>query len=214
MDNSNSIQQRIEIENIQEGVVILKDKSLRAVLMVSSINFSLKSLDEQQAIITRYQEFLNSLDFSLEIMIESKKYDLAEYILMLQQRSKEQKIELMKIQIAEYIDFIKNLSDMTNIMSKNFYVVVPFAAIEQAVQNFGDKILDLFKEKSSPETLKQNFQQQKTQLWQRVDYVVSGLGAIGLRAAPLNTEELIELFYQLYNPEAKEKPVLESQAKI
>ncbi len=212
MDDPTSIQQKIEIEDIQEGVAVLKDKSLRAVLMVSSINFSLKSLDEQQAIITRYQEFLNSLDFPLEIMIESKKYDITEYILMLQQKSKEQKAELMKIQIAEYIDFIKNLADMTNIMSKSFYVVIPFAAIEQTVQNFGDKILDLFKEKGAPETSKQTFQQQKTQLWQRVDYVISGLNAVGLRAAPLNTEELIELFYRLYNPEAKERPVVEGSA--
>ena len=128
MSNSLSLQQKLEIEDIKEGVVVLKGDILRAVLAVSSVNFALKSLDEQKALIARYQEFLNSLDFPIEVLVTSRKYDLSEYAEMLRAQAKQQKNELLKIQTNEYVDFIKNLAEMTNIMSKNFYVVVPFAA--------------------------------------------------------------------------------------
>lgn len=205
MSNEISVQQKLDIEDIKEGVITLKRGGVRAVLTVSSVNFALKSFDEQKAIIARYQEFLNSLDFPIEILISSRKYDISEYVAMLQTHSKQQKNELLKIQTAEYIDFIKNLAELTNIMSKSFYVVIPFAPIEKTVETFGEKILNIFAPKEQDQLSQQTFQQQKTQLWQRVDYITSGLTSIGLRAVPLNTEELTELFYKFYNPEAKEK---------
>lgn len=205
MSNEISVQQKLDIEDIKEGVITLKRGGVRAILTVSSVNFALKSFDEQKAIIARYQEFLNSLDFPIEILISSRKYDISEYVAMLQTHSKQQKNELLKIQTAEYIDFIKNLAELTNIMSKSFYVVIPFAPIEKTVETFGEKILNIFAPKEQDQLSQQTFQQQKTQLWQRVDYITSGLTSIGLRAVPLNTEELTELFYKFYNPEAKEK---------
>ncbi|PJE59810.1 MAG: hypothetical protein COU85_01735 [Candidatus Portnoybacteria bacterium CG10_big_fil_rev_8_21_14_0_10_44_7] len=203
MTNGLSIQQKLEVQNIKEGVVLVRG-GLRAVLAVSSVNFALKSFDEQKAIIARYQEFLNSLDFPIEILITSRKYDISDYIELLSSRAKQQKNELLKIQTAEYIDFIKNLAELTNIMTKNFYVVVPYAQLEKAVETFGEKMLNLFRPKTQDAPTTQTFAQQKSQLWQRVDYVISGLTSIGLRAVALNTEELTELFYKLYNPEAKE----------
>lgn len=209
MSSELSVQQKIEVADIKEGVVLLKNKSLRAVLAVSSVNFALKSMEEQKAIIARYQEFLNSLDFPIQILITSRKYDISSYAAMLEQKTREQKNELLKIQTAEYIDFVRNLAELTNIMSKDFYIVVPFAAIEKTVETFGDKILDLFRTKNETATANQTFEQLKNQLWQRVDYVVSSISATGLRAVPLNTDELTELFYKAYNPEAKEKPLTE-----
>jgi len=206
MSNSLSLQQKLEIEDIKEGVVVLKGNILRAVLAVSSVNFALKSLDEQKALIARYQEFLNSLDFPIEVLVTSRKYDLSEYAEMLRAQAKQQKNELLKIQTNEYVDFIKNLAEMTNIMSKNFYVVVPFAAGEKAAKNISDKILGFFKPPSNQTAqAQQSFREMKSQLWQRVEYVIMGLGSMGLRSAPMNTEELIELFYKFYNPEATEE---------
>ena len=206
MSNSLSLQQKLEIEDIKEGVVVLKGNILRAVLAVSSVNFALKSLDEQKALIARYQEFLNSLDFPIEVLVTSRKYDLSEYAEMLRAQAKQQKNELLKIQTNEYVDFIKNLAEMTNIMSKNFYVVVPFAAGEKAAKNISEKIFGFFKPPSNQTAqAQQSFREMKSQLWQRVEYVIMGLGSMGLRSAPMNTEELIELFYKFYNPEATEE---------
>lgn len=196
-----SAQQFLTIDTIREDVVLLKDGGLRVILMCSSLNFALKSEDEQDAIIFQYQNFLNSLDFNLQFVIHSRRLNIVPYLEALQERQKEENNELLKIQIAEYKDFIKTFVDMTNIMSKTFYVVIPFTppVLEKAgfLRDFSLS-LGLLKEKSV--NTGGSFMEYKNQLEQRVDTVIAGLQRFGVRSVPLNTEELIELFYGLYNP--------------
>ena len=125
-----SAQQFLEIDQIREGVLLLKNKSLRAVLMVSSLNFALKSEDEQQAIIYQFQNFLNSLDFSIEIVVQSRILNIAGYLDKLKEMETAQKNELMKIQTAEYRKFINDLIAGRQILSKTFFVVIPFTLVE------------------------------------------------------------------------------------
>ncbi|MBI4836872.1 MAG: hypothetical protein HY813_00480 [Candidatus Portnoybacteria bacterium] len=204
--NALSIQEKIEIENIQDGVVLLKDGGLRAVLMTSSINFALKSTDEQDALIYHFQEFLNSLDFSIQILIASRKFDISNYLETLEQKRKEQENDLMRIQAAEYIDFIKGLTELANIVTESFYIIIPFAEMEAKTLTPLEKLsLATGLRRPSASEQKKSFEELKTQLWQRINYILSGLEGFGLKAVPLNDEDLIELFYHQYNPEAKEK---------
>lgn len=203
-----STQAYLPIKEVKDGVVILKDGSLRAVLMTSAVNFALKSGGEQDAIIFAYQRFLNSLTFPVQVLIQSRRLDLDFYIDKLNKRAEAQTIELVKLQILEYTDFIKRLISVTNIMDKRFFVVVPFypAATEQAAKG----VAKLFSTGNTPKptNTKQSedeFQKNKVQLMQRVEALASGLGGVGLRAATLNSEELVELFYSIYNPSTSTK---------
>lgn len=208
-----SIQKHLPIEEIKDDVVVLKNKGLRAVLMASSVNFALKSADEQQAIVYKYQAFLNSLDFPVQILITSRKFDIEPYILTLKQRELMQKNELLKIQTTEYINFIRGLNEMTNIMTESFYIVVPYSPIQLKKTGLVEKMLDFFKTKEEKEP-EQGFEEKKSQLWQRVDFVISALSGTGIKTVPLNTEELVELFYKLYNPSAKENPELKKAQEL
>lgn len=204
MPQTASATQFLAIDTIREDVIILKEQGLRVVLMCSSLNFALKSTDEQDAITFQYQNFLNSLDFPLQFVIHSRKLNIAPYIDSLRTRQKEEDNELLKIQINEYIEFIASFVEMTNIMSKTFYVVIPFTPSMLEQKGIMSGIFKMLKSKPV-ETDAGPFEEQKNQLWQRVDAVVSGLRRIGIRSVPLNTEELIELFYGLYNPSEFEK---------
>ena len=199
-----SATQFLAIDTIREDVIVLKEGGLRVVLMCSSLNFALKSADEQDAITFQYQNFLNSLDFPLQFVIHSRKLNIAPYLDSLRTRQKDEDNELLKIQINEYIDFINSFVETTNIMSKTFYVVVPFTPSILENKGVASGIFNIFKAKPAAGDVGP-FEEQKNQLWQRVDAVVSGLRRIGVRSAPLNTEELIELFYGLYNPSEFEK---------
>lgn len=208
-----SIQTKIDIEDIKDGTIILKNKALRAILMTSSVNFALKSVEEQDAITYRYQEFLNSLDFPIQILITSRKFDISDYLAMLEQKKREQENELLRIQTEEYIEYVKSLTELTNIMAESFYIVIPYVSLEKKdiEQNITSKFSAILSTKSStPQADTETFEQKKSQLWQRVEFISSALSATGIRIVPLNSEELIELFYKLYNPEAKEKPTLET----
>lgn len=200
------IQQKIYIDDIQDGVIFTKDGNLKAVLMTTSTNFALKSTEEQDAIILKYQSFINSLDFPVQILAISRHLDISDYVLALEQKRKEQPNELLRIQISEYIDFIKNLIQVSNIMAQSFYVVVPLSRVEKKEGGIIEK-LGLFNKKEAGQEQK-TIEELKSQLWQRVQYVASGLGSIGIKAVPLNTQELTELFYRLYNMGSKETPIL------
>lgn len=201
----------LDIDTIREDTVILKNGSLRVVLMCSSVNFALKSEEEQEAIIYQFQNFLNSLDFPIQFVIHSRKMNIAPYIESLNKRQKEEDNELLRIQINEYTEFIKTFVEMTNIMSKTFYVVVPFTpAIIETKKGFLGK-LGFGKKTMSEE---ESFEQKKNQLWQRVETVIEDLHRLGIRAAPLNTEELIELFYGLYNPTEFEEISAQTRASL
>ena len=187
-------QQFLEIEKIREGVVVLKNKSLRGVIMASSLNFALKSEEEQNAIIYQFQNFLNSLDFSTEIVVQSRILNITGYLDKLKEMEEKQENELLKFQTAEYQKFIRELIAGGQILSKNFFIIVPFTLLE---------IPGMKKEKSQILTEEQ-FQRAKSQLWQRMEFVALGLRRCGLQCIPLNTTELIELFWSLYHPEEAE----------
>jgi hypothetical protein len=189
-----STQQFLEIEQIREGILLLKNKSLRGVLMISSLNFALKSTDEQQAIIYQFQNFLNSLDFPIEIVVQSRILNITGYLDKLKQIETAQKNELMKIQTAEYRKFISDLVVGRQILSKTFFVTIPFTLIE--IPKIGIKKEADFSEGQ--------FQRAKSQLWQRMEFAALGLRRCGLQCSFLNTLELIELFWSLYHPEEAE----------
>lgn len=188
-------QQFLEIDQIREGVVLLKNKSLRGIIMVSSLNFALKSSEEQEATIFQFQNFLNSLDFSLEITVQSRVLNITGYIEKLSDIAKKQTNELLKIQTIEYQKFIKELIAGGQILAKNFFVVVPFTILS---------IPGIKRKKNDPELDEGHFQRAKSQLWQRMEFVVMGLKRCGLQCTSLNSSELIELFWSLYHPEESE----------
>lgn len=193
-------QEFVDISEIKDGVAVLKNGTLRAVLMVSSINFDLKSTEEQEAIVANYQNFLNSLDFPVQIVVSSRKLDINPYIAMLDEKEKEQPNELLRFQIVEYRNFVKQMVDASEIMTKSFFIVIPFALTEGRKESFIDRIRTALNPKQAILEKKMEFENYKNQLWQRVDHIMAGLGGTGIRMAPLLTEELIELYYNAYNP--------------
>lgn len=195
-----SSQKYIDVEEVKNDIVVLKNRSLRAVLLVSSINFDLKSSEEQEAIIYGYQNFLNSLDFPTQILISSKRLDVDPYLSLLEEKKKSQTSELMRLQISEYGDFIKNLTEVSQIMSKSFYVVVPFYPTEDKEGGLLSGLMDSFNKKQKITEDIETFETYKNQLWQRVDQIASGLNAIGIKSTVLKTEEIIELLFSSYNP--------------
>ncbi len=207
---SNTTQDFIPIKEIREGVVILKDNSLRAVLIASSLNFALKSADERTAILFQYQNFLNSLDFHIQFFIESKRLDIRPYIAAIEERGKEQTNELIKVQVREYVDFIKNLTEVTNIMTKSFFIVVPYAPVIDLSQNsWLAKIIPTKKKPKNPSDQTADlFREHKIQLEQRVSVVHDGLNRIGVRTSLLGTEELVELYFKIFNPGETSTPTV------
>lgn len=205
-----STQQLVDVEAIREGVVILKSGEMRAISMCSSVNLALKSQDEQDALVFQYQNFLNGLDFPVQFVIHSRKLDVSHYIGELRETLKTQDNELLRIQTEEYIEFIQSFVSMQNIMSKNFYAVISYHIAEGSKQNLGDKLFGR-KTGSFVKMSDEEFQKYKNQLWQRVENVVSGMRSFGVRAMPLNNTELIELFFDLYNPGETGKQFLLSE---
>jgi len=208
-----SSQDLLSIKEIRDGVLILKNGGLRAVLICSSINFALKSQDEQNAVIFQYQNFLNSLDFSVQFFLESRKLNIEPYLMTLKEAEKKQTNDLLKIQIAEYSEFVRTFVKSANIVTKSFFAVVPFTpplftTPQEGVSSILGGISGAFSKKADHKETgltPEKFEEFKNQLWQRADSVIQGLIRTGVRAVPLNTEELIELFYSLYNPGELEK---------
>lgn len=195
-----STQKYVDVKEVKDDVIVLKNGSLRAVLLVSSINFDLKSSEEQDAIISQYQNFLNSLDFPIQIMISSRKFNIKPYLDLLEKKEVQQENELLKFQISEYKKFVKNLIKVSNIVSKFFYIVVPFYPVENREQGPMDKVMAMFNSRQIVAEKKVLFETYKNQLWQRVDHINAGLSGIGVRVTSLKTEEIIELLYNSYNP--------------
>jgi hypothetical protein len=197
-------QQFVPIEEVRDGILILKDGGMRALVLCSSLNFSLKSDDERNAIILQFQDFLNSIDFSIEIVVQSRKMDIRPYLALLEEQEKKQINDLMKVQTREYIEFIRNFAENTNIMTKNFLIVVPYDPA--VVKTSGSSLLGLGgRAKSSAKEA--SFEESRTQLEERLGVVEQGLIRTGIRVARLGTEEIIELFYKAFNPGETEKPL-------
>ncbi|MGB9763096.1 MAG: hypothetical protein ACPLW7_03685 [Minisyncoccia bacterium] len=205
-----SSQSLIAIHQIKKGVVILKNGSLRSVLEVSGINMDLKSEDEQNIILTSWRNFLNNLNFSLEIVIVSRRVNIDKFIQFVQEKVSRESIELLKIQGEDYLNFVKNLVQENNVMRKSFYVVVPYDPILIKPTTFIDSFKTLFNMNRNafsginPLT-NEEFNQAYQQLIIRRDMVISQLYRIGLQARPLETAELINLYSALYNSEIFEK---------
>jgi hypothetical protein len=197
---SAATQQFLDVAEVKEDTIVLKSGALRAILAVSAINYDLKSTDEQEAIVSQYQNFLNSLDFPVQILIVSRKINMEKYMDFVETKEKEQSNELLKLQISEYKNFINQLVSVSNIMDKDFYIIVPFAPIENEEKGFLKNVLSIFSAKNNAITKLENFETYKNQLFQRLDHITAGLSGIGLRLAHLETQELIELLYNSYNP--------------
>jgi hypothetical protein len=195
-----STQKYLDIFEIKDDVVIMKDGTIRAILLVSSINFALKSEDEQEAIISSYVSCLNNINFPLQIVIQSRKMDIDDYIIRLKQKEKEQTNELLKMQINEYIQYVQELVLAGNIMSKRFYVSISYNPLSDKHKNFFTSLKEVFKPASLIRLKEERFFKHKKELERKVDKVINNLSSIGLNVVPLDTQSLIELFYNTYNP--------------
>ncbi|MFZ5392329.1 MAG: hypothetical protein ACOZAR_04030 [Patescibacteria group bacterium] len=192
-----STQMYLPFKEIRDGYVILKDGSLRSVLLTSAINFDLKSDQEQNAIIYQYQNFLNSLSFPIQIVVQSKKLDLSEYIAKLKDLENKQPNDLLRVQMTEYISFIQRLMQVTNIMEKKFYIIVSFYPPDTATKGFWQKI---FPDKNELVVKEKDFQLAREKMTERINIVASGLASMGLRTIALTTQEIAELMYVHFNP--------------
>lgn len=205
--SARSTQEFLPVSEVRDGVVVLKDGGLRAILLASSINFALKSEDEQTAFIVQFQNFLNSLDFSTQIFVQSRMLDIRPYVATLEAAYKEQLDDLMRIQIREYIEFVKSFTEAANIMTKNFFVVVPYSPAIDVSKKGALSLLPFGKKKTGSEEANKTFGEQVSQLEQRISIVQQGLIRTGVRTVQLGTEEAIELLYKMFNPGEEGKPM-------
>jgi hypothetical protein len=206
---SKAAQDFVPIKEVRDGIVVLKDGSMRAVLLASSVNFALKSADEQRAIILQFQNFLNGLDFSIQISIQSRELDIRPYIALLEGRYKSEVSDLMKIQIREYIKFVKNFVEQTSIMTKTFFVVIPFSSVVNVEESTLAKLTGGKPAAKNADS----FEESRTQIEQRIGSISQGLQRCGIRTVQLGTEEVIELFYKTFNPGELEKPMMPTPAR-
>jgi len=218
MASSKAAQEFVPVREIKDGIIVTPDGGMRAILLTSSINFDLKSADVQQAIIMQFQNFLNSLDFSIQIFLESRRLNIAPYLTLLEERHKAQTIDLMKIQTREYIEFIRTFIEGSNIMTKSFFVVVPYtpAILDIGGGNKGlmgkiPKLPAIFGRgrdlKAAAMESEKTFAENRLQLEQRIAIVMQGLQRTGVRAVMLGTEEVVELLYRIMNPADTEQEI-------
>lgn len=196
-----STQTHLPIAEIKDGVVILRDGTLRAILMTSSINFYLKSEDEQNALISSYVGFLNSLDFPIQICVQSRRLQIEPYVKKLAQIEKEQINELLRVQTADYRSFIQELVDIGQIMTKRFYVVVPYDPSSSKKKGFWARFNEVLKPALTIRLKEDRFAKRKSELDIRVRKVSGGLEGMSLEIAQLDTQSLVELYYMTYNPD-------------
>jgi hypothetical protein len=214
-------QRFLDIAEMKEDVVIMKDGTLRAVLLVSSINFALKNVDEQNAIVQAYMGFLNSINFPIQVVIQSRRMNIDDYLNRLKEAEKRQENDLLRNQIGDYRDYVAQLVKLGDIMQKRFYVVVPLdpAASEESDsvkkrRGFFPRLQELLTPSVAIRLSEKRFQEKRHQLMLRVNSVMSGLSSMSLNAALLDTQSLIELFYTVYNPELFETQRLADVNKL
>ena len=211
---TNSTQKFLNIAEIRDDLVLLNDGSVRGVLLVSSINFDLKSGDEQQAIIANYVNFLNSVDYPLQIVIQSRPLDIDEYLDRLKKVEREQTNELLRMQTADYREFVKELLTLEKIMSKRFYVIVPYNAVSDKNRSFIARFSSVFSAAKVVTLSRKRFEEFGQQLDKRCNFVSAGLNSLGLRNERLETQALIELYYNSYNPDLYQRQGLEAVNKL
>lgn len=208
-----STQSNIKIAGIKDGIVFLDDGGYRFILSCSTINFALKSEQEQNSLVFQYQSFLNSLHFPIQIVMQSKKLDLTPYLKKVSDLKDKQTNELIKMQATDYIDFVGNLINVANIMKKNFYVVIPYQPVSLSKGTVFEKIFK--KPAAGPlRVTEDELKRHREELAQRANTVALGLGGMGIQCVQLNTEEIIELFYKVYNPEVSGKERVEDAEQL
>ncbi|MHB1330637.1 MAG: TraC family protein [Minisyncoccota bacterium] len=199
----------VPIKEVRDGIIIEKDGGMRAILLASSLNFSLKSQDEKNAILLQFQDFVNSLDFSIQIVVQSRKLDIRPYLALLEEQGKQQTNSLMKIQTREYIEFIRSFTESTNIMTKNFFIVVSYTPAGIGAEKVSGFTSFMNKKPQGAMSAKEaSFEEARTQLEERLAVVEQGLVRTGIRIARLGTDEVIELFYKAFNPGESEKALV------
>jgi len=209
-----STKQLVEVADIRDNVVFLKNGSLRAVIEVSATNFELKSEAEQTAILQNFQNFLNSIDFPLQIVIQSRKLNIDGYLEKLKVIEKQQTNELLRVQIADYLDYIKELISLGEIMTKRFYLIAPYNPQSDKRRNFFQRLLSILAAAGTVKLSRDEFERYAEALGKRMEFLISGLASTGLTAVRLDTQGLIELYYNSYNPELGEQQPLASLEKI
>lgn len=209
-----STQQFLDIAEIKEDVVVMKDGTLRAVLLCSSVNFALKSEEEQDAIISAYVGFLNALDYPLQIVVQSRKLNVEEYLNRLSEAQRTQTNELLKAQIADYRQFVFELISLGQIMSKRFYVVVPYDPMTNKRKGFFSRMKETITPALSLRLREEQFLQRRKDLMMRADSVASNLGSMSVSAVLLDTQSLIELYYTAYNPDVADSEKLTDIGKL
>lgn len=208
-------QRFLDIAEIKEDVVIMKDGTIRAVLLVSSINFALKNVDEQNAIVQAYMGFLNSIEFPLQVVIQSRRMNIDDYLHSLQEAERTLHNDLLRAQITDYREYVRQLVQLGDIMQKRFYVIVPLdPATAPAKRNFFTRLSELLTPSGTIRLSEERFREQRKNLMLRVNSVISGLSSMTLNAVMLDTQSLIELYYTVYNPELFETQRMQSVNKL
>ncbi len=209
MANPTESQQFVPIKEIRNGTIILEDGSFNTVLLVTSMNFALKSYDEQMATMGQFQHFLNSLEFSVQISVQSRRLDIRPYIATLEEKRRDEPNELIKMQIDEYGQFVQNFTDSFSIMDKKFFVVVSYLPSLASQSGGPTGIINslLGNKKDSSLVNDERFEEIKSQLEQRTDLVAGGISRMGIKAIRLGTEEAVEVLYRIFNPGENEKPI-------
>ena len=214
MASGKPTQDFIPIKEIRDGVVVLQDGSFRSIITASSLNLALKSHDEQDATVTQFKNFLNALEFSIQIVVQSRRLDIRPYLITLEERLKVQTGDLLRTQTAEYIEFIKWFTDTTNIMTKDFYIVIPYNSAPLSSQSAGgtfSKFLPFLnssnKEGGETEDESARFEERRTQLEQRIAIIQGGLSGVGIRSVQLGTQEIIEVYYSMFNPGEEQRSI-------
>ena len=194
-------QEFVPIKEIRDGIIVLKDGSLRAIMLANSVNLSLKSSEEQKGTILQFQNFLNTLDFSVQISVQSRRLDIRPYLLLLENRVKVQSEPLLKLQTREYIEFIKNFTESVAIMTKSFFVVVPYThTVLKSDSGIFGKLFGMRNKEEIRAAKQLDFEEKRSQLEERIAVVQQGLGRCGINSAQLGTEEVVEVFYKVFNP--------------
>ena len=199
--SAKATQEFVPIKEVRDGVVVLKDGELRAIILANSVNLSLKSDEEQKATILQFQSFLNTLDFAIQISVQSRRLDIRPYLLLLEDRMKVQNEPLLKLQTREYIEFIRKFTEDVSIMTKSFFVVVPYT--HTVLKSDSGIFSRLFRRQNKAESdlaKQEDFEEKRSQLEERVSVVQQGLNRCGIKSAQLGTEEVVEVFYKVFNP--------------
>lgn len=197
-----STKELVSIADIKDSIVLLKNGSLRAVIEVSAVNFELRSEEEQTGILQNFQRFLNSIDFPLQMIVNSRQLNMDEYLKSVDTIAESATNELLKIQAIEYSKFVKELLELSNIMTKHFYVVLPFYVYETPSKTgIVESIKGIFGSSKTVQQIKpEQLETYRTQLMQRVELILDGLIGVGLKARLMEGQELNNLYYSLYNP--------------